>query len=40
VIPKRGLEPQTNAPAEFVAYVQEELAQNAKLSKFIGVAAE
>jgi tripartite-type tricarboxylate transporter receptor subunit TctC len=37
---KHGLEPQTNTPAEFAVYIQGELAQNAKLIRFIGVAAE
>jgi tripartite-type tricarboxylate transporter receptor subunit TctC len=37
---KHGLEPQTNTPEQFAAYIQGELAQNSKLIKFIGVNAE
>jgi tripartite-type tricarboxylate transporter receptor subunit TctC len=37
---KQGLEPQTDTPAEFAAYIQNELQQNAKLIRFIGIAAE
>lgn len=37
---KHGLEPQTNTPGEFAAYIQGELAQNSKLIKFVGVNAE
>ena len=37
---KQGLEPQTNAPDEFAAFIQRELAKNADLIKLIGVKAE
>jgi tripartite-type tricarboxylate transporter receptor subunit TctC len=37
---KQGLEPQTNSPDQFASYINNELAQNAKLIRFIGVAAE
>ncbi len=37
---KNGLEPQTNTPEQFASYIKNELVQNEKLIKFIGVAAE
>ena len=37
---RHGLEPQTNTPEQFTAYIQGELAQNSKLIKFIGVSVE
>ena len=37
---KQGLEPQTNTPDEFAAFIQRELAKNADLIKLIGVKAE
>jgi tripartite-type tricarboxylate transporter receptor subunit TctC len=40
VFVKQGLEPQTDTPAEFAAYIRNELQQNAKLIRFIGIAAE
>jgi tripartite-type tricarboxylate transporter receptor subunit TctC len=34
---KHGYEPQANTPAEFAAFIRNELAQNAKLVKFAGL---
>jgi tripartite-type tricarboxylate transporter receptor subunit TctC len=36
----QGLEPQTNAPEQFAAFIQGEIAENAKLIKLIGLKAE
>ena len=36
----QGLEPQTNTPAQFGAFIQGEIAENAKLIKLIGLKAE
>ena len=37
---KQGLEPQTNTPDEFAAFIRRELAKNAELIKLIGAKAE
>ncbi|OGA45294.1 MAG: hypothetical protein A3G24_27835 [Betaproteobacteria bacterium RIFCSPLOWO2_12_FULL_62_13] len=37
---KQGLEPQTNTPEQFAAFIHGELAKNAKLIRSIGVKAE
>jgi tripartite-type tricarboxylate transporter receptor subunit TctC len=37
---KQGLEAQTNTPEQFTAFIQRELAQNAKVVKFAGIKAE
>lgn len=37
---QQGLEPQTNAPEQFAAFIQGEIAENAKLIKLIGLKAE
>jgi len=36
----QGLEPQTNTPEQFAAFIQNEVAENAKLIKLIGLKAE
>jgi tripartite-type tricarboxylate transporter receptor subunit TctC len=37
---QQGLEPQTNTPEQFAAFVQGEIAENARLIKLIGLKAE
>jgi len=36
----QGLEPQTNTPEQFAAFMRNEIAQNAKLVKLAGLKAE
>ena len=40
VLNQQGLEPQTTTPEQFAAFVQAEIAENAKLIKLIGLKAE
>jgi len=37
---QQGLEPQTNTPEQFAAFIQKEVAENSKLIKQIGLKAE
>jgi tripartite-type tricarboxylate transporter receptor subunit TctC len=40
VLSNQGLEPLTNTPQQFGAFIQGEIAENAKLIKVIGLKAE
>ena len=37
---RQGLEPQTNTPEQYAAFIRSEIAQNVKLVKIIGLKAE
>ena len=37
---KQGMEAQTSTPEQFAAFIQRELAQNAKVAKFAGIKVE
>ena len=39
-INKQGMEPQTNSPEQFAAFMRNEMAQNAKLVKLAGLKIE
>ena len=40
VLNKQGLEPQTNTPEQFATLIRNEIAQNAKLIRAIGLKPE